>query len=339
MLRPLVLLLGLAALLAVTAPAHSGGQALASASGARPNGPDHIVVTDAVPAPFGRWLAFEWRSEGETVGPFSYASTARVAVSVTDDFCRGDRFDVLVDGDRRGRTSASIDQRCDAGEPNPDGTFRGGRYSSGMFLLPAGQHEVSLVVSNSPTGFGVAFFRLDGCTAALTTPGLLTGTPADDVLCGSRGDDRLVGVGGDDRVLGGGGIDQLLGGGTVVAPGTGDDALAGGPGDDFPTGGDGRDRLLGGQADDTLTGGPGADGLSSDGGGDVLIGEEGDDVLVGEQATDSMSGGGGNDYLFGGPANDFLSGSDFGGADTDTCDGGAGTGDVATRCEDVRRVP
>ena len=57
--------------------------------------------------PFGRWLAFEWRSRGATAGSFSYSAEVRVALSVTDDFCIGDRFTVLLDAAVRGYTSAS----------------------------------------------------------------------------------------------------------------------------------------------------------------------------------------------------------------------------------------
>lgn len=313
--------LGLGALMATAAPAYAD-RAPSPSAAAEANGAGVVaasVAADAIPAPFGRWLAFEWRSRGATAGPFSYSAAMPVALSVTDDFCEGDKFAVLLDGAVRGHTSAPVGRHCDEGDSNPEDTFLGARYSSGMFLLPTGQHEVSIRVPNSPTGFGVAFFRLDQCTASLAAPGTLTGTPQADVLCGSPGNDVLAGAAGDDRVLGGGGNDQLLGGDNVVASGTGEDAIAGGSGDDSLSGGDGRDRLFGGLGGDTSVGGPGNDGLSSDGGQDTLEGEEDSDVLVGERSSDTVSGGAGNDFLFGGPSSDTLSGGDG----SDICDGGA----------------
>jgi hypothetical protein len=50
---------------------------------------------------------------------------------------------------------------------------------------------------------------------------------------------------------------------------------------------------------------------------------------------DRLFGGNGGDALRAGPANDFLDG----GLQTDDCDGEAGNGDVAVRCESLTGMP
>lgn len=103
--------LGLAALVATAAPPYADRATPDPAATSAANGAGVAAAgaADAIRAPFGRWLAFEWRSRGATAGSFSYSAAVRVALSVTDDFCIGDRFTVLLDAAVRGYTSDSTD--------------------------------------------------------------------------------------------------------------------------------------------------------------------------------------------------------------------------------------
>jgi len=84
-------------------------------------------------------------------------------------------------------------------------------------------------------------------TIVATTPGLIMGTPGDDVIIGTAGDDQIFGLGGNDTICGGGGNDQITGG-------QGQDQLFGQAGNDtfFWNPGDGNDTVEGGGGIDTL---------------------------------------------------------------------------------------
>ncbi|WP_406514209.1 hypothetical protein [Streptomyces sp. NBC_00161] len=83
----------------------------------------------------------------------------------------------------------------------------------------------------------------------------------------------------------------------------------------------GNDQIDGGGGDDTLFG----DNSNFDG--DATAGTAG--------GRDRLRGQAGDDSIFAGPAGDFLDG----GADTDFCDGEAGTADAAVNCETTAGIP
>jgi len=88
--------------------------------------------------------------------------------------------------------------------------------------------------------------RLAECSSvAVAAPGVIVGTPFDDVLCGTSGDDLIIGLGGDDIILGLGGDDR-------IRAGDGDDTVWGSPGDDEILGGIGADQLYGGLGSDLI---------------------------------------------------------------------------------------
>ncbi len=85
----------------------------------------------------------------------------------------------------------------------------------------------------------------------------LSGTVGHDVIVAGRGDDVVEGRGGNDVVCGGNGDDRVNGG-------AGADRLSGGSGEDRLSGADGDDALTGDDGDDTLDGGPGTDGCDGE---------------------------------------------------------------------------
>ncbi len=74
-------------------------------------------------------------------------------------------------------------------------------------------------------------------------PGLIVGSPADDVLIGAEGNDRIMGGDGSDHIEGRAGDDELHGGAgnDRILAGRGEDQIFGGAGDDELDGGEGND--------------------------------------------------------------------------------------------------
>lgn len=108
----------------------------------------------------GDWFSFTFGDVGDSVS-FEFTSIQPTIVSVTDAFCTGDEFDVIVDGVRVGPTSPTTDASCDQIVDDPDLAFADPRFSSGAFRVPAGQHTVIVEVTASPFTAGGAFIRVD----------------------------------------------------------------------------------------------------------------------------------------------------------------------------------
>lgn len=163
----------------------------------------------------------------------------------------------------------------------------------------------------------------------------IRGRAGNDTICGEGGNDFIHGNSGDDWIDGGGGVDNLRGG-------QGNDVLFTGSGATVGT----TSIVFGGTGDDEINGGVDADDLRGGRGVDIINGDQGDDEITGNADADTISGGPGDDVLRGGQGDDTLlgeSGDDFlsgGGGSLDTCDGGSGTGDLATAsCETQVNIP
>jgi trimeric autotransporter adhesin len=126
------------------------------------------------PAPPGNWTPFSWSGGDGAVAdgsPFAVNAAAPVVFSVTDAFCRGDRFTISDGATTLGTTSAVAVMAC----PSPGDTadpavaFTDPSYSHGTFALAAGSHSIGIVVSTSPFGGGGAFRRVDAMTTAHCT--------------------------------------------------------------------------------------------------------------------------------------------------------------------------
>jgi hypothetical protein len=108
------------------------------------------------------WTSFSWLGTSPT-GPFEFASTRPVVVSVTDAFCRGDQFEVLDSGTPIGTTTSVPVFGCD--DPNlvedPDVAFQDPSYSHGRFVLGAGSHSITIREITGVIGSGAGFLRVD----------------------------------------------------------------------------------------------------------------------------------------------------------------------------------
>ena len=91
-------------------------------------------------------------------GPFTFASAGAVNVFVTDDFSKGDRFEVFDFGVSQGLTSAVA--TAAAGEVGPAAAFLDPTYSHGVFTLAAGAHSITIQAVDSPFGGGRAYIMV-----------------------------------------------------------------------------------------------------------------------------------------------------------------------------------
>jgi hypothetical protein len=93
--------------------------------------------------------------------PFTISLTAPAYLIVVDAYLTGDQFEVFNFGTSIGFTSAPSDPNeadgC-AGGNDPVTCLLDSRYSSGYFLLGAGDHEITISTTTNPWGDGAAFF-------------------------------------------------------------------------------------------------------------------------------------------------------------------------------------
>lgn len=97
--------------------------------------------------------------------PWTFGTTTDSFLRVTDALESGDRFEVFDYGVSLGQTS--IPGASDCGD-DPVVCFADPAMSSGLFLLPAGAHSITLVATLAPSGGG------SGYLVAVPEPGTLS---------------------------------------------------------------------------------------------------------------------------------------------------------------------
>ena len=110
----------------------------------------------------GWWLITfrEGMSKSGTV--FMFESHQSIRVSLVDLFCRGDSFSVLDGGNLIAQSSRTLpDRECLERIIDPDEAVREGRWSSVVFNLESGDHEIENKTVDSPMTGGVAAIRFD----------------------------------------------------------------------------------------------------------------------------------------------------------------------------------
>jgi hypothetical protein len=131
--------------------------------------------TPPPPPPPANWTQFNWTGgDGAPVNenPIAVTAVGPVVFSVTDAFCRGDRFTVSEGATTLGTTSVPGSTGCTPGDTeDPAVAFADPTYSSGTFALASGGHSLDIVVSTSPFGGGAAFYSVDPMTPAHCTDG------------------------------------------------------------------------------------------------------------------------------------------------------------------------
>ncbi len=128
----------------------------ASAAGATPRA-QHL--------PFGQWVAFDAGVAGsfDAQGLFTFSSQKRVALRVTDAFCRGDRYRILDHGHRLAITGdAPVDTLCAQlpfASTGPEGWNDAG-YSRVRVVVAPGRHRIHIRSLRSPFGPSTGFLRI-----------------------------------------------------------------------------------------------------------------------------------------------------------------------------------
>lgn len=102
---------------------------------------------------------------------YQFATYEPTPLQVTDYQCVGDRFEVWDNGVLLGTTSvpSPIDD-CATQVNTPDEGWADARYSKGTFILPAGDHDIELVVLPGSFEDGTAALRIEApVTQAIPT--------------------------------------------------------------------------------------------------------------------------------------------------------------------------
>jgi hypothetical protein len=111
------------------------------------------------------WTSFYFGDAGSTAtpSPFSFTAPAGGAiVKATDAFLYGDRFELFDFGTSLGMTSVP---GIGVTTSDPDLAYDSPLYSKGVFFVGAGNHEITIVATNSPFNGGGAYFRADAASA------------------------------------------------------------------------------------------------------------------------------------------------------------------------------
>jgi hypothetical protein len=123
------------------------------------------TAAGATPIAGGSWQSFFFGSQGSTAigSPFTFTTSAAAVVTVTDAFCRGDRFNISDGATTLGTTSlVAVDLACSSPVSDPDVALANPGYSSGRFVVGVGAHSIGIVASTAPfEGLGGAFIRYD----------------------------------------------------------------------------------------------------------------------------------------------------------------------------------
>ena len=230
-----------------------------------------------------------------------------------------------VDNDGDGQTDGA-DAGC---QPQPEGPYGDATCSDNVDNDGDGQTDSA---DTNCQGGAVPAGPCDAPGVIHGTPGddVIVGTDGPDVICAGDGDDRVAARAGNDTVYGEGGRDRLLGqadddtvnggdgddlsvnggaGKDLVRGQNGADSVLGDTGDDNVQGNDGGDELLGGADADLLNGGEGNDHANGGVGGDTVNGGIGDDELLGSDGDDLISGNAGSDTVIGNAGNDLVNGN------------------------------
>jgi hypothetical protein len=89
----------------------------------------------------GGWSLFTWTTAAQSFnveGPFTFSSTGSTAVTVTDDFCPGDQFNVYDFGVLIGTTNA-VPSSNNCPSLTPDAALASPVYSHGQVYIGTGQ--------------------------------------------------------------------------------------------------------------------------------------------------------------------------------------------------------
>ena len=131
------------------------------------------TTAGATPVALGTWEPFFFESTASTAlgSPFTFTSSGAAVVTVTDAYCRGDRFTVSDGTTTLGTTTlVAVDLACNTVVSDPDVALADPGYSSGRFVVGDGAHSVGIFASPF-NGGGTAFLRIDVLSAGMCKKG------------------------------------------------------------------------------------------------------------------------------------------------------------------------
>ena len=131
------------------------------------------TTAGATPITVGAWQPFFFESTASTAlgSPFTFTSSNAAVVTVTDAYCRGDRFTVSDGATTLGTTTlVAVDLACNTIVSDPDVALTDPGYSSGRFVVGAGSHSVGIFATPF-NGGGTAFLRFDLLSAGMCKKG------------------------------------------------------------------------------------------------------------------------------------------------------------------------
>ena len=102
----------------------------------------------------------QWENVDTTTAIFNFSLAFPAVLTVTDAFNAGDRFSVYDGASFLGNTSVPTALGDDIGD-NYDAAAADPRWSTGMFLLPAGNYSITGFAIDSPYGAGGAALQLN----------------------------------------------------------------------------------------------------------------------------------------------------------------------------------
>jgi hypothetical protein len=144
----------------------------------------------------GPWYAFEFGfpptfavgvathdSADPGIPPWTYDAATATSVKITDSYTAGDMFSLYDFNVFVGTTSTVPTTALGTTNPTPDVDYLDPLLSHGLFILPAGNHSLTIQTyqvyagaENFPPPVGVAFFRVDANAAPLPPSAWLLGS-------------------------------------------------------------------------------------------------------------------------------------------------------------------
>lgn len=108
------------------------------------------------------WVSFTWYGAGpvfDREGPFIVDSVGPVTLRITDDFAAGDRFRIYDNGVELAETFDT--PVAGTWEHGPDEAFGDDTWSSGIYSLAPGRHELRIQAADNPWSMGRGYLRAD----------------------------------------------------------------------------------------------------------------------------------------------------------------------------------
>jgi hypothetical protein len=125
------------------------------------------------------WTTFYIGAVG-TENTFTTSESVAVSLKVTDSFCTGDQVNIKIDGVSVGDSSDSVVSNCEEIESaSYDFAYANCEWSSFLYTLPAGSHEIVVTTIASPYGDGASGIQIISDLSPSSPNTVCAAPPAD----------------------------------------------------------------------------------------------------------------------------------------------------------------